>query len=54
VSSLNLQPNTHGGRTNKIMGLPYRKFVGATQKNKNKQATKSKTNELASNTPPIP
>jgi hypothetical protein len=44
VSSLNLQPNTRGGTPNKITISPYRKFVGATQKKKFKQVTKSKTN----------
>jgi hypothetical protein len=48
VSILNLQPNTHGGTANKITSSPYRKFVGATQKKKIKQASKSKPNELAS------
>jgi hypothetical protein len=49
VSSLKLQPNTYGGTANKIMSSPYRKFVGATQKKKIKQATKTETNWLASN-----
>jgi len=49
VSSLILQPNTPGGTANKITSSPYRKFVGANQKKKIKQATKSKTNLLASN-----
>jgi hypothetical protein len=48
VPSLNLQPNTHDGTENK-MSSTYRKFYGATQKKKIKQATKSKTNWLASN-----
>jgi hypothetical protein len=51
VPSLNnLQTNTYGGTANKINSSPYKKFVGATQKKKIKQATKSKTNQLASNT----
>jgi len=49
VPSLNLQPNTRGGTAKKISNLPYRKFVGATQKKEIKHATKSKTNRLASN-----
>jgi len=49
VPSLNLKPNPHGGKTQKISNSLYRKFVGATQKNKIKQPTKSKTNRLASN-----
>jgi hypothetical protein len=44
VPGLNLQPNTK-----KITSSPYRKFVGVTQKKKIKQATESKTNQLASN-----
>jgi hypothetical protein len=48
VPSLNLQPNTCGGTANKIKSSPYKKFVEATQKKKIKQATKSKTNWLAS------
>jgi hypothetical protein len=48
VPSLNLQPNTHDGTANKISST-YRKFYGETQKKKIKQATKSKTNWLASN-----
>jgi len=47
--SLNLQPYTRGGTTKKITSSSYRKFVGATQKNKIKQTTKSKTNTLALN-----
>jgi len=47
--SPNLQPNTRGGTTKKITSSTYRKFVGATQKKKIKQATKSKTNRFASN-----
>jgi hypothetical protein len=49
VPSLNLQPNTRGGTAKKITSSLYRKFVGATQKKKIKEATKSKTNRLASN-----
>jgi hypothetical protein len=49
VSSLNLQPNTHGGTAKKVTSSIYRKFVGATQKKKIIQATKSKTNQLALN-----
>ena len=49
VQSLNLQPNSRGGRLKKIKSSSYRNFVGATQKKKLKQATKSKTNRLASN-----
>jgi hypothetical protein len=49
VPSLNLQPKTRGGKTKKILNSPCRKFVGATQKKKIKQATKSKANRLASN-----
>jgi len=49
VPSLNLQLNPHGGTVKKIMSSSYRNFVGATQKKKIKQATKSKTNRLASN-----
>jgi len=49
VPSLNLQPNSFGGTVNKIPSSSYRNFVGATQKKKIKQATKSKTNRLASN-----
>jgi hypothetical protein len=48
VPSLNLRPNTPGG-TVKKMSSSYRNFVGTTQKKKIKQATKSKTNRLASN-----
>jgi hypothetical protein len=48
VSCLNLKPNTHGGPSNKIPTSPYREFVGLTEKKKIKQATKSKTNWLAS------
>jgi hypothetical protein len=33
---------------NYVMSSPYRKSVEATQKKKIKQATKSKTNQLAS------
>ena len=49
VPSLNLQPNTRGGTARKITSSLYRKFVGANQKKKMKQATKSKTSRLASN-----
>jgi hypothetical protein len=49
VSSLKLQPNTYGGKANKIMSSPYRNFVAATQEKKIKQATKTETNWLASN-----
>jgi hypothetical protein len=49
VPSLNLQPNPHGGTVNKITSSSYRSFVGATQKNKTKQATKSMISRLASN-----
>jgi hypothetical protein len=48
LPSLNLQSNTCGGTAKKKLNLPYRKFVGATQKKKIKQATKSKINLLAS------
>jgi hypothetical protein len=46
---LNLQPNNRGGIAKKITNSSYKKFVGATQEKKIKQATKSKTNRLASN-----
>jgi len=49
VPSLNLQSNTRDGTAKKITGSPYRKFVGASQKKKIKQASKSKSNRLASN-----
>jgi hypothetical protein len=49
VPNLNLQPNTRSGTAKKMSKSPYRKFVGAYQKMKIKQATKSKTNRLASN-----
>jgi len=49
VPSLNLQPNAPGGTINKITSSSYRNFVGATQKKIIIQATKSKTNRLASN-----
>jgi hypothetical protein len=49
VPNLNLKPNPCGGTTKKIMNSPYKKFVEATQKKKIKQATKSKTSQLASN-----
>jgi len=47
--SLNLQPNPRGGRVKKITSSSYRNFVRATPKKKIKQATKAKTNRLASN-----
>jgi hypothetical protein len=49
VPSLNLQPKPRGGTVNKITSPYYRNFVGATQKKRINQATKSKTNWLASN-----
>jgi hypothetical protein len=49
VIILNLQLNTCGTTVEKITSSPYKTFVGATQKKKTKQATKSKTNKLASN-----
>jgi hypothetical protein len=49
VPSLNLKPNPHGVTAKKIMSIPYKKFIEATQKKKIKQAIKSKTNQLASN-----
>jgi hypothetical protein len=49
VPSLNLQLNRRGGTVKKITSSSYRNFVGATQKKKIKQATKSKTNHLPSN-----
>jgi hypothetical protein len=49
VPSLNLQPNTRGGTAKKITSSLYRKLVGASQKKKVQQATKSKSNRLASN-----
>jgi hypothetical protein len=49
VPSLNLQPNTRSAKAKKITSSTYRKFVGATQKKKIKQATKPKTNRLTSN-----
>jgi len=49
VPSLNLEPNHRGGTVNKITSSSDRNFVGATHKKKNKQATKSRTNRLASN-----
>jgi hypothetical protein len=54
VPSLNLKPNPHGGTANKIMSSPYKKFVEVTQQKKIKQATKFKTNQLASNALPGP
>jgi len=47
MPSLNLQPNTCDGTAKKILNSPYKQFVAATQKIK--QATKSKTNRLATN-----
>jgi len=49
LPNLKLQPNTRGGTAEKISNSPSRKFVGPPQKKKIKQATKSKTNRLASN-----
>jgi hypothetical protein len=49
VPSLNLQLNTRGGTAKKITNSPHKKIVGATQKEKIKQANKPKTNRLASN-----
>ena len=49
VPSLNLQLNPRSGTVKKITSSLYRNFVGATQTKKIKQATKSKTNRLASN-----
>jgi hypothetical protein len=49
VPSLKLKPNPCGGTPKKITSSPHKKFVEATQKKKIKQATKSKTNRLASN-----
>ena len=49
VPSLNLQPNHRAGTVKKITSSSYRNFVGATQKKKIIQATKSKTNRLALN-----
>jgi hypothetical protein len=46
---MNLKPNPHGGTAKKITSSPYKKIVVATQKKKIKQATKSKTDRLASN-----
>jgi hypothetical protein len=48
VPSLNLKPNPRGGAAKKMIS-PYKKFVEATQKKKIKQATKSKTSQLALN-----
>ena len=47
--SLNLQPDLRGGTVKKISSSSYRNFVGTTHKKNIKQATKSKTNRLASN-----
>jgi hypothetical protein len=49
LPSLNLQSNTCSGTAKKILNSPYRKFVGAPQKKKVQQATKSNTNRLVSN-----
>ena len=49
VPSLNLQPNPRDGTVKKITSSSYRNFVGATQKTKIKEVTKSKTNCLVSN-----
>jgi hypothetical protein len=49
VPRLNLQSNPRGGTVKKVTNSHYRNFVGATQKKKIKQTTKSKTNRLASN-----
>jgi len=49
VPSRNLKPNPRGGAAKEITSSPYKKFVEAAQKNKIKQATKSKTSRLAWN-----
>jgi hypothetical protein len=49
VPSLNLKPNPRGGTAKKRTSSLYKKFVEANQKKKIKQATKSKTNQLALN-----
>jgi len=49
VPSLNLKPNPRGGTARKITSSPYKNFLEATQKEKIKQATKSKTSRPASN-----
>jgi len=49
VPSLNLKPNLRGGTAKKIMCPPYKKFFEATQKEKIKQVTKSKTHRFSSN-----
>jgi hypothetical protein len=49
MPSLELQKNTRCGTALKILSSPYKQFVEAIQKKKIKQATKSKTNLLASN-----
>ena len=49
VPSLNLKPNPRGGAAKEITSSPYKSFVEATQKRKIKQATKSKTSQLALN-----
>jgi hypothetical protein len=48
VPSLNLKPNPRSGTAKKWVH-PTTNFVKATQNKKIKQATKSKTNRLASN-----
>ena len=48
MKSLNLQPNPRGGTVKKIISS-YKNFVETTHKKKIKQATKSKTNQFASN-----
>jgi len=46
VPSLNLKPNPRGGTTKKITSSLYKKFVEATQKQKIKKATTSRTERL--------
>jgi hypothetical protein len=53
-SSLKLQLDTRDGTTKKLTSSSYRKFGGATQKKKIKQATKPKTKRLASNVLLVP
>jgi hypothetical protein len=48
VPSLNQQPNKRGRTAKKITSSTSRKFVAPTQERKIKQATKFKTNRLAS------
>jgi hypothetical protein len=43
VPSLNLKPNSRGGTAKKITSSPYKDFVEAPQKEKIKEARKSKT-----------